>query len=145
MMPTLNNPRHEAFCQHRVAGKTQDEAYKLAGYRPDPGAASRLSRNVNVSRRLDELQAKAAAKVEVTVDTIAAQLDEDRAFAIKQGSPSAAVAASTAKAKLFGLMTDRQVVAVSHNYSMMTEQELRFEIAAIHAEARAIKAGVTQH
>ena len=51
------------------------------------------------------------------------------------------VAAITAKAKLFGLMTDRSVINVTSKYELMTEEELRFEIAAIHAEARALKSG----
>ena len=72
------------------------------------------------------------------------QLDVDRAFAYKMKAPAAAIAATIAKAKLFGLMTERSTVNVTHNYATMTEEELRFEIAAIHAEARALKAGV-QH
>ncbi len=43
----------------------------------------------------------------VTRETIAAQLDEDRQLAREVGQAGAAVAASTAKAKLFGLMLDR--------------------------------------
>ncbi len=74
---------------------------------------------------------------------MARQFDEDREFAIKCKVPSAAVAASVAKAKLFGLNVERSVVTM-HNYSQLSEAELRCEIAAIHAEARAIKAGV-QH
>jgi hypothetical protein len=33
---------------------------------------------------------------------------------------------------------------MNHNYAQMREEQLRYEIAAIHAEARAIKSGV-QH
>jgi len=33
-MPVLNNPRHELFAQYLAQDKTQDEAYKLAGYKP---------------------------------------------------------------------------------------------------------------
>ena len=91
-----------------------------------------------------ELQEGRAEKFEVTVESMARQFDEDRTFAYTCKNPGAAVAATLAKAKLFGLMTDRSVVNVTHNYAMMSEEELRFEIAAIHAEARALKAGV-QH
>ena len=52
--------------------------------------------------------------------------------------------APVAKAKLFGLNVDRSVVNVAHNYAMMTEAELRDEIATIYAEAWAIKGGL-QH
>jgi phage terminase small subunit len=47
-------------------------------------------------------------------------------------------------AKHLGMFVDRSVVTMNHNYALMTEEELRFEIAAIHAEARSLKAGV-QH
>ena len=143
-MPVLQNAKHERFCQLRLEGKSQEEAYRLAGYKPDPGAASRLSRNVGVKKRMEELHVHALNKVEVTVETIAEQLDADREFAIKCKVPSAAVAATVAKAKLYGLAVDRSVVAVTHNYSSMSEEELKFEIAALLAEARSIKPGV-QH
>jgi hypothetical protein len=45
-----------------------------------------------------------------------------------------------AKAKLCGLAGS--VVTMNHNYASMTGEELRFELAAIHAEARALKMGV---
>jgi hypothetical protein len=143
-MPALPNPKHEAFCQARALGKTWAQAYVDAGYKPDDGAASRLSGNVRIQVRLMELQEVRAERHEVTVDSMAAQLDADRAFAYQCKNPAAAVSATLAKAKLFGLLTDRSVVNVTHNYAAMTEEELRFEIAAIHAEARALKAGV-QH
>jgi hypothetical protein len=143
-MPVLPNPKHEAFCQARALGKSQEQAYVQAGYKPDSGAAARLSGNVSVQVRLMELQEGRAEKFEVTVESMARQFDEDRTFAYTCKNPGAAVAATLAKAKLFGLMTDRSVVNVTHNYAMMSEEELRFEIAAIHAEARALKAGV-QH
>lgn len=143
-MPILPNTRQEAFCQHRFAGKTMDESYKLAGYKPSMQAASRLSRNVKIVARIKELQAKTAKRSEVTADTIADELNEAIAFAKKCNSPSALVAAITTKAKLYGLTIERAVVNVTHNYAMMNEEELRFEMAAINAEARSIKAGV-QH
>jgi hypothetical protein len=58
--------------------------------------------------------------------------------------PSAAVAASLGLAKLGGHMVERASVQVSHSYSSMTLEELKFELAALNAEARSIKPGV-QH
>ena len=51
------------------------------------------------------------------------------------------VSASMAKAKLSASTVERSVVTMNHNYSQMTEEELRDEIAAITAEARALKSG----
>ena len=78
----------------------------------------------------------------MTVESIAEQLDADRALAYKCKNPSAAVAASMGKARLYGLISDKSVVNVAHNYSQMSEAELRCEIVAIHAAARALKAGI---
>lgn len=61
-MPVLPDPKHEAYAQAVAKGKSQTEAYKLAGYKGDRTAASRLSTNVNVRQRVDELTAQIAKK-----------------------------------------------------------------------------------
>lgn len=53
---------------------------------------------------------QAADKALVTIGSIAAQLDEDRQLAFRQGQAGAAVSASLAKARLFGLLIDRAEV-----------------------------------
>jgi len=73
-MGALSNPRHERFAQELAKGKSQTEAYGAAGYRGDVTAASRLSRNVNVRRRVAELKDRAAARVEITVASITERL-----------------------------------------------------------------------
>lgn len=65
-MPALDNPRHERFAQELAKGKTQLEAYRLAGYRPDDGAANRLSGNVRVATRVKEITERAATRAEIT-------------------------------------------------------------------------------
>jgi phage terminase small subunit len=143
-MAVLPNAKRERFCQLRLEGKTLEQAYAGAGYQPSKPAASRMAKMPDIVQRMKELHVHALNKSEVTVESMREQFDADRAFAIKLKNPSAAHAASVSKAKLFGLMTERQSVQVTHNYAMMSEEELRFEIAAIHAEARALKPGV-QH
>jgi len=106
-MPVLNNPKHERFAQELAKGRTQLDAYVAAGYRPDDGAAARLSGNVRVRERVAELQRKAAERVEITVADIARQLDEDREFALECKSPAAAVSATLGKAKVLGLVKER--------------------------------------
>ncbi len=59
----LKNTRHERFAQELAKGSTIIGAYEAAGYKPDPGAASRLSRNANVQARCEELKARIAEKV----------------------------------------------------------------------------------
>jgi len=106
-VPALKNPKHERFAQELAKGKSQSESYAEAGYRPDAGAASRLSRNVNVVSRVAELQERAAIRVEVTAESLAAELDEAKALAITQGQPAAMVSAIMGKAKLFGIGVEK--------------------------------------
>jgi hypothetical protein len=143
-MPILKNHKHEAFCQAIVAGKTQEQAYAEAGYKPSRHHAARLATNGNIRERIEKLQHKVAVEFEITVEEIAKMLREDRKFAIKCKSASAATAATMGLAKLGGLLVDHGQINVSHSYSTMSEEEIRFELAALAAEARALKPGV-QH
>lgn len=62
-MAALPDPQQEAFAQARLAGKTADEAYVLAGYKQNRSNASRLNRNPAVVARIAELQAAVAERV----------------------------------------------------------------------------------
>lgn len=57
-MPTLPNPRHEAFAQARAKGASLADAYEDAGFTPDRSHACRLANNTNVADRLAELRAE---------------------------------------------------------------------------------------
>jgi phage terminase small subunit len=72
-MPVLRNQRHERFAQELARGRAACRAYDAAGYKPDRGAAARLSANVSVHARVRELQGEAA---EIAV--------LDRAFVLKR-------------------------------------------------------------
>lgn len=61
-MPFLTNARHEAFAQALAKGKTADEAYALAGFKPNRGNATRLKANDSIQKRVLELQTKVADK-----------------------------------------------------------------------------------
>lgn len=102
-MPVLPNIRHEAFAQHRLKGKSADEAYALAGYKAHHSNAHRMSTNEHILSRIAELQAKVAKKVEVTIESLATELDEARDIAKGEKQSSAMVQATMGKAKLFGL------------------------------------------
>lgn len=110
-MPVLRNNRHEAFAQAIAKGLAARTAYKAAGYGASDKAAeacaSRLLTDAKVAARVLELQSKAARKVEVTVESIARELEEARVLAIAEKQSSAAVAASMGKAKLFGLIIEK--------------------------------------
>lgn len=110
-MPVLKNPKHERFAQELVKGKSQVEAYAAAGYRPDDGAAARLSGNIRVRERVTELQARAAERAEISVATITKRLVDiaDKAEKDGAGVPGLNVArqAMMDVAKLNGLVIDK--------------------------------------
>ena len=105
MMPMLRNKRHEALAQALAKGKTATEAMAMVGY-ADPRNSTRLTKNDEIRRRVEELQSVGASRAEVTITSLLAELERARLLAIKNGQAAAAVAASMAKAKLSGLPTD---------------------------------------
>ena len=136
---TLSNPRWEAFVQARAKGMFADEAYALAGYRAHRQNAARLMTNDAIKARLAELQGSAAERAMVTIESIADQLDEDRRLAHQKGQAGAAVAASMAKAKLYGLDVERVQVEATHRFANLSDEELRFELGALLAKARGLR------
>jgi phage terminase small subunit len=100
-MPVLKNARHESMAQALAKGKTADEAYALAGYKPDRGNASRLTANDSIRARVEEIKARAAEKAEWTA--------ADRLSALKdifdreaEGDPRTAIAAIAEANKMQG-------------------------------------------
>lgn len=73
-MATLQNPRHEKFAQALAKGKTADEAYQAAGFRPNRGNATRLKAKESVVKRVEELVGKGAEKAEATVERVLKEL-----------------------------------------------------------------------
>lgn len=73
-MAALKNPRHELFVQHLAKGKSQIEAYTLAGYKPHDGNAATLFGKPDIQSRLAEMAERVATKTELTVATITDRL-----------------------------------------------------------------------
>lgn len=109
-MPVLDNPKHERFAQERAKGVNQSDAYIAAGYKPCDANACRLTGNDKVQARIVELQARAAARTEITVASITDRL---LAIAAKGEGQSDAPMLSVARAslmdaaKLNGLIIDK--------------------------------------
>jgi phage terminase small subunit len=106
-MPVLKNQRHELFAQSIAKGKTQAEAYEIAGYKPSEPNASRLTSNEKVQARVQELLGKAAERTLVTIDSITKQLNDDRSAARGFKQAGAMVSASLGIAKIHGLIKDK--------------------------------------
>lgn len=133
MAGPLKSPRQERFCQELAKGKTQYMAYKRAGYKPDRGAATRLSAKVSVQNRLMELQGRAAEKAVIT----AAILTERLLKIVEKGeSSNEAPLLSVARAsimdvaKLNGLIVNQHSgpgggpIAFNFDLSGLTDEEL---------------------
>ena len=123
-MAAIDNRKHELFAQALAKGMTQVEAYQDAGYKPDVGAACRLSKNVKVVDRVAELQERMAVRIEVTVEDIMRDLEEDRRLAHENGQAGAAVSATMGKAKLFGLITDKLKADVNVTLESMIAESM---------------------
>jgi hypothetical protein len=106
-MPTLGNPRREKFALALSEGKSASQAYIDAGYKPCRQNAARMMTNDDIKARIAELQAGAAAKAEVTLETILAELADAAVVAKDRGQAQALVSAAMSKAKLLGLDVQR--------------------------------------
>ena len=114
-MGQLKNHRQETLAQVFVATGNKTEAYRQAGYsqncsdRTITGNVMRLFRTPRVLNRVAELQAEQAKLHAVTIESLTAQLREDRQLAYSVKNPSAAVSAVMGMARLHGL--DKQVLS----------------------------------
>lgn len=108
MTGPLQNGRHERMAQELAKGTEQFAAYRLAGFRGTKPAASKVAHREDVRARVAELLERGARRAEITVADIARQLDEDRDFAREKLAPAAAVSATLGKAKVLGLIVERQ-------------------------------------
>ena len=113
-MGIISNQRQETLAQVFVQTGNKTEAYRQAGYstkgtdRTITGNVMRLFRDAKVLNRVAELQAEQAKLHAVTIESLTADLREDRALAYAVKNPSAAVSAVMGMARLHGL--DKQVL-----------------------------------
>jgi len=133
-MPILANPKHEAFAQARVQGKTADESYIAAGYKPHRGNAHRLSTNESMVARVKELQSASVERTLVTVESLTQELEDIRVAAKSSGQNAAAVSAVMGKAKLHGLLVDKLEADITHHLTNLSDEELEREIVITLSE-----------
>ena len=86
-MPLLQNPRHEAFAQARVAGALLEDAYEAAGFAAGLNHASRLARTPEVAQRIGELRAHAQfpdpARPAVLIDALLKMAEDGRGHSVE--------------------------------------------------------------
>jgi hypothetical protein len=145
-MPRIDNPKHELFAQELAKGKSQAEAYELAGYKGDRTAASRLSTNDNVQARVAELVGRAAERAEISVASVTEDLKRIALAAEQLGGASGlsvARAAAMDVVKLNGLIVEKKEVRTSNFLDEMSyEERLQFRAMLVaEIERRTREAG----
>lgn len=101
-----------AYVETGNASEAYRQAYDAAGMKPASinRKAKELMDNGKIAARVEQLQSKAVERHEITVSDLIRELEEARVAASTSEKPQAAamVAATMGKAKLLGLVTDRQ-------------------------------------
>lgn len=134
-MMTNLTPKQERFAQLYIELGNASEAYRQSydTSRMKPTTVNRKAKelldNGKIAARIDELRAELQKRHAVTVDSISAELDEDRAFAREKSSPAAAVSATLGKAKLHGLLRDRHEHAGPGGVPLVKKMEVTFVAA----------------
>ena len=107
-------PKQEKFCQVYIETGNASEAYRQAynteKMKPESvnSKGYQLLQQVQITARLDELRAEHKKRHEITVDTLVAELEEARKLAFETEKAAAAVSATMGKAKLLGLVIEKQ-------------------------------------
>jgi len=116
--------KQQNFCMAYIETGNASEAYRQAydaeRMKPDNvrKRAFELLQHSDITGTIETLQAEQTAKHEVTVDTLQAELEEARQGAIESGQNSAAVAATTAKMKLYGFGVEKKETTISTDMSI---------------------------
>lgn len=89
-MPALKNTRHERFAQELAKGRTQEQAYEAAGYRPSRPNASKLASGNNIIQRVAQIQERGAVRAEITIAALTEKLARYAEKLEAAGMPAAA-------------------------------------------------------
>ena len=125
------NDKQERFCMEYVKDLSATQAYIRAGYSPNGAAqgAERLLRKVDVSEKVEMLQAEIRKQNEITLDKVVEDLIQDRNSARDKGVYTAAIRATIEIAKLHGLyeLHNRQK---SNSLEQLSKEDLVAKIKA---------------
>jgi len=127
-MPALRNYRQERFVMFIVEGKSANQAYIDAGYKPDNANAVRLTTNDKVKARIAELRAETARKTTTTAAGLAADALRLQKMAEQQGNVTAAVAALKERGVLTGVRVEKREMGAPGEFAWMeklTTEQLR--------------------
>lgn len=102
---TALSPKQLRFVHEYLRDQNATQAAVRAGYSPATAnkQGPRLLVNVGIAAAIRQAQAASANAADVTIHSLAEELERVRLMALQQKNCSAAVAATMGKAKLFGL------------------------------------------
>ncbi len=119
-----------AYVETGNASEAYRQAYDAAGMKPASinRKAKELMDNGKIAARVEQLQSKAVERHEITFDDLIRELEEARVAASTSEKPQAAamVAATMGKAKLLGLVTDKQEWAGKDGGPIQQSLSVRF-------------------
>lgn len=107
-------PKQERFCYSYIETGNASEAYRRSynaeRMKPEVVAvkASELLAKGKIAVRIEALRAELRQRHEITVDDLVAELEEARKLAFETDKAAAAVQATMGKAKLLGLVIEKQ-------------------------------------
>lgn len=107
-------PKQEKFCYSYIETGNASEAYRRSynaeRMKPEVVAvkASELLANGKIAVKIEALRALHQKRHEITVDDLVKELEEARKLAFETDKAAAAVSATMGKAKLLGLVVEKQ-------------------------------------
>jgi hypothetical protein len=97
--------RKRSFAVNFAMGLPITKALRQAGYtKVTIGLGTKLLADLEVQAEIEKAYELLRSQLMQSKESIIAQLDADREFAYNEASPSAAIAATVAKARILGLM-----------------------------------------
>ncbi len=127
-------PKQEAFCMAYIETGNATRAYRLAYDAENmqnstiSNEAYKLMKDHDITMRIKELQEQYAELNKVTVETLTHELSEAQEIARQEGQAGAFVSATTAKAKLHGLLIKR---VETKEVETRTPEQIDAEILAL--------------
>lgn len=134
-MPSINDLNTvKAIAREYIANeRNKEQALLTVGYKPSYARSKgmKLYANPRLTKEIARLDAKSAEKSEFKLEDMRQQYQEDRLFAIKCNSASAAVSASTGLARTYGWDKDNDLGAETRKELDDTKQAEANRIANI--------------
>ncbi len=132
-MPALANARHERFAQELAKGVSASDACRAVGI--DPRNSTRLMKNDEISRRLEELQERAVSNVLLSREWVLEQLIDNASKAKLAGDFGPSNQALNLLGKELGMFVERtENVNIEHVVSgdLPTPEEWETEHGTSH-------------